>query len=494
MHEDINAFEDLEFGLKELLYALPEYEQAERYFKGREVEKYTTPLLRILLGGSEVDFNVNLAGRVVTAVTDRMGIAALNVTEDGEVSTVNAGSNEMSGSSGDTASQALNEQVWHANELDQEAPDLHEKATYFGDAYMFLWPTDDGGVEMYTNSPKTTRVFYDMESPRKKRFALKRWVDNNDFVRVNLYYDDWVVKYISVGQIYRHVGDTIAPDKMVTGSNATEFRPFVEDPDVDEHGVMENPIGEIPIYHFRTSRPYGRPEHYNAYGPQDAITKLVRTQMTITDFAAFPQRWALTETDTTGDDDLDWGSDDTQSPEDLESNMTSGSGRVWILDNMKAVGQFSAADVDQVLKPLDKFIELMAATTGTPLTYLNKVRGTSSTPLSGESQKQTDSMLVKKIEARQRSYGATWREVLSAALGILGYDATVTVQWESIQFQGDKETWEATQLQQESGVPVRQTLLERSYTPAEVESWGYTEDNPWGDRNPEDQEAQDGGV
>ena len=94
MDEGIDALKDLDYGLKELLDALPAYERAERYFKGREVEKYTTPALRILLGGSENDFNVNLAGRVVTAVTDRLGISALNVTEGSGYDTVGAYSNE----------------------------------------------------------------------------------------------------------------------------------------------------------------------------------------------------------------------------------------------------------------------------------------------------------------------------------------------------------------------------------------------------------------
>jgi hypothetical protein len=468
--EQINPHKDLEYGLKELCEALPGYKRAERYFRGTIEEKYTyRPLAKILLTGSENDFNVNLAGRVVTAVTDRLGISALNVTENGGYSTVDAVSNTTQGSSGgDNVVRALNELVWHDNELDQEAPDIHEKATYYGDCYLFVWPTEDAeGVEIYMNNPKTTRVFYESDSPRKKRFALKRWVDSHDYVRVNLYYPEWVVKFISTSP-------------GVSGENAGEFRVYNEDPDVNEDGVMPNPIHEIPIYHFRTARPYGRPEHFNAYGPQDAITKLVRTQMTVTDFAAFPQRYALTETNALGDDDIDWGDDPTQSPEDLNSQLTSRPGNVWVLDKMKEVGQFTAADVDQILRPLDKFIELMASTTGTPLTYLHKVRGTSSTPLSGESQKQTDVMLIKKIEARQRSYGATWREALSAALRILGYDATVTVQWEPLQFQDDKETWEATKFQQEAGVPRRQTLLERGYTEAMVESWGYTEEEPNG--------------
>src|SRR3546814_14473774 len=89
--------------------------------------------------------------------------------------------------------------------------------------------------------------------------------------------------------------------------------------------------------------------------------------MSTSDFAAFPQRWALQETGTTTDDDLDWdegdGGDaaDEKNPVDLQSQLISGPGRIWPLRNMKAVGQFSAADVAQFLKPITTLTGLMAA-------------------------------------------------------------------------------------------------------------------------------------
>src|SRR3546814_20249162 len=92
-----------------------------------------------------------------------------------------------------------------------------------------------------------------------------------------------------------------------------------------------------------------------------ALTKLVTNMMSTSDFAAFPQRWALQETGTTTDDDLDWdegdGGDaaDEKNPVDLQSQLISGPGRIWPLRNMKAVGQFSAAAVAQFLKPINTF-------------------------------------------------------------------------------------------------------------------------------------------
>src|SRR5690606_10085594 len=120
--------------------------------------------------------------------------------------------------------------------------------------------------------------------------------------------------------------------------------------------------------------------------------------------------------------DINWGDDVTRSPEDAQSNVGSGPGRFWLLDNIDKFGQFPAADADQFLKSLDKFIGLMSAATSTPLSYLHKVRGTSNPPLSGASQKQTDGILLKKVDARKRSYGATWREALQFAMSILGYE------------------------------------------------------------------------
>lgn len=484
---DINPMDDLKIGLDEIRKALPGYERAEKYFLGTAEEKFISRELRKLLTGSETDFNVNLAGRVVGAVTDRLEIAAITAAPAGiaghvaSMDSVRQVTNETASSSGGESdlTWVLNEKVWHHNELDIEAPEVHEKATYFGDSYLFVWPSDEEdadsdlplGVDVFFNSPVGCRMLYEVENPRRPRVYVKKWEMNNGFKRVNLYYPDYIVKFIST-------------TKKSRGDKVADYRPVmsVEDPDVDDFGVAENPYGEIPAFHFRTARPYGRPEHEGAYGPQDAITKLVKSQMTVSDFAAYPQRYALGETGVGSDDDFDWDDDrDGANPEDLASNFVSGPGRVWVLKGTQAVGQFASADIQQVIQPLDKFIELMASVTGTPLSYLHKVRGTSSTPLSGESQKQTEVMLVKKIAARQRSYAATWRKAMQFALRILGHDdAVVTVQWAATMQSNDKQTWDGVLSQQAAGVTKRQTLLEQGYTVAQVDSWGYTEDEPNG--------------
>lgn len=473
-----NPEKDLERGLKEMLRALSDYKTAKRYYDGDEGEKYISDILRRALSGSANDFYVNLAPRVVHAVTDRLEIAALTVTTDGGVpESVDANEDSLTSDSNQsqhTAVEKLNQDVWHQNELDQEAPDVHLKAGIYGDSYLFMWPNDDGGLDVFMHEPFGVRVFYDTENPRHIKMAIHWWETDDNHVRVNLWYPDWCVKFRT----------KTGRSRGLTSQNFVRY----VDADTDEDGIMENVLGRVPFWHFRTARPYGTPLHKNAYGPQDAVTKSVRAMMTIMDFASFPQRWALGETGAGSDEDFVWDDDDTV-PEDLASELISGPGRVWFLKNVKNVGQFSEANIDQVIKPLDKFIEMMAATTGTPMTYLNKVRGTASTPLSGASQRELEAAHLHKVRSIQRSFGSTWRALLSFALEYLGEaSATVTVQWSPAYFRDDKETWDAVLSQQAAGVPKRVTLMEQSYTEAEVESWGYTEEEPNG---PKEVQAED---
>lgn len=486
--DDHDLAGDLAHALDDLDSAQPGYEKAEAYYTGEAEERFLSPTIRALLSGSDNDFRINLAGRVVDAVLDRLQIAALTaekntitVEGDSEVETSSpaGGVDDISEALDDPedsqATHILNEVVWHGNDLDLEAPELHTKVESLGDAYLFVWPRTDEqgrtvGVDVHVNSPQSVRVFYDEENPRRKRFAVKKWRHGKQ-VRVNLYYPGtpgFLVKLVS--------------RKDQAGSSAEQFEPYVDE-HTDEHGVVEFPWDweELPFFHFRIGgRPYGSPEHAQAYGPQDALTKLVNSMMSAADMSAFPQRYALLDPQATSDDDLDWDDDDDVAPEELESQLISGPGRVWMLRYVKQVGQFATTDLGQFLDPMNWFAEAMASVTGTPISYFRQVFGDRAMPASGASQRQGSAAFTSKVNARQAAIAASWREAMGFALKLLGVEATVTVRWKPPEVISTKEEWEAVKAKQEAGVPVRQTLLEVGYTEAEVTSWGYTEESPDG--------------
>lgn len=443
---------DLMPALAELRAARPAYEKAEAYYEGEAPEKFPSQKVQRLLSSSTDGFAPNLAARPVDAVLDRLEIAAVVCEPDEHTAVFRA-------------------KVWDPNELDIEMPQIHENTLEYGDAYLFVWPgehEDDEGqpaaVDVFYNSPLTTRIIYDPENPRKKKLVIKTWcegVDDKQRTRVNLYYLDHFEKWIT--------------KEGAKGDKAEDFERYIDD-DTDDDGVIDNPYDEIPWFHYRTRRPYGRPEHKRAYGPQDAVTKLVVNQMAASDFAAFPQRAGLLDPTASSDDDVDWGEDNETDPEDRDSQLVAHPGSLWTLRGYKELMEFSAADPDAFLKPIGMHTRFMSATTTTPFRWFDP----SGDVPSGESIRADDAPLVKKINARQRSFGATDSDAFEFALRILGITAKVTVQWAPAQTTGDLEFWQAVREKQACGVPVRQSLLEAGYTDRQVAAWGYTEEQPDG--------------
>ncbi|CAO5167234.1 hypothetical protein FAIPA1_20008 [Frankia sp. AiPs1] len=84
---------------------------------------------------------INLARRPVDAVLDRLKLVGVTVTDD-------------------DATAWLAEQ-WTRNEMVLKARQVHRAAGMYGDAYLLVWPSeaDDGQVDIFYDSPLTTRVF-----------------------------------------------------------------------------------------------------------------------------------------------------------------------------------------------------------------------------------------------------------------------------------------------------------------------------------------------
>ncbi|MFB7244635.1 phage portal protein [Streptomyces populi] len=440
---------DLMYGIKELTGARPAYDQAALYYDGKVPEVFTSLRIRRALAARHVDFDLNFAKTPVDAVTDRLEIAGITGKDDEQT--------------------ALISQIWQDNQLDLEMPDVFRRAGEYGDAYLMVLPVEDGDgkvvrVEMFYNSPQTVRVIYDEENPRRKAFTIKRWCDG-PYLRAEVQYDDRTERW------------TTSADSR--GEQPGDWQPWPADPEDPESWVIEHEWGEQPTFHFRTDRPYGTPEHYGAYGPQNAITKLQSTHMGTVDYQGFPQRYALTETANTdtsdlepGDfDDGDWPQDDRGTgPSDSgdDSSLKAGPGEMMLLRGFKAVGQFDAAQPNVFLDPITFNVRAMAVICTTPLHLFDP----SGDQPSGQSVRAQDAPFTKKVSNRQLSYGATVREAFVFALRRLGIaDPVVTVHWKPAETIDDVEGWQTVQAKIAAGVPRRQALVEAGYRSEQVDSW-----------------------
>ncbi len=459
---------DLQHGLDELKNAADAYRKAEQYFEDTVPEVFASLRLRRAMAATGTDFRINFARIPVTSVVNRLEISSTTCPSDDDAT-------------------AWIERQWASNELDLEGPNFHLRACEFGDAYAIVWPaevdtpaTDDfvapdadrgagtadqSDVEISYNSPLCCRIIYDPEHERRKAFAIKRWTTTTGAVRVDLYYADRLERY------------TTKPD--TANPIAADFFQYHDD-DIDDAWPATNPYSEVPVFHFRTDRPYGTPQHKGFYGTQNALRKLFISHMATVDYQAFQQRYALTagESDSSeaaaGDEDeFSFADDATGATKTTggssQSQLNAGAGELWWMRGVTAVGAFPTSDPDVFMKPAKDYLRFGAQATDTPVRLFDALTGQQP---SAASQKEADGPHTKKVRNLALSFGGTWQDIWECALRMAGFPTLrVVVTWAPPSHVSGLEGWQTVLAQIEAGVPPRVALHEAGYTNEQITGW-----------------------
>lgn len=400
------------------------YRVAEAYYKGTNPETFASAKLAHIMRTTKQTTTHNYCRVIVDAVLNRLEVA--NIVCDTQ------------------KAQAKVNEVWENNELSLEAYEIHRNALAYGDSYALVWPDENGAVQISYNSPRTTALVYDPENPRKKLYAVKMWTEpdlknmGKTQTRLNIYTPNYIHKY------------------------ATQSETVTEGTQWSNVGREDNPFGEVPVFHFRTHRPYGKPEHFEAYGPQDDMNKLVATHMFTVDYQGAPQRYALAMQGEA--DAVDFGDDETER-ENLNS-LRSAPGDLWYLKGIHNVGQFQPADPKVFWEPIKNLKESMAALTDTPFHYLE--RGLSGVS-GGEALRVSEAPLLKKVADRQTSFGTTWREVFLFVLKIEEISARIEVKWDLVESMDALGQWDVMLKKINAGLSHRQALREAGYEESDIE-------------------------
>lgn len=471
---------DLVKGYQELQAALPGYGQADLMYDGDIEEVFTSPFVRRLLNRAGVESleHFNYAHIPVDAIADRLRILSITAVDTEAVAAEQ--NNATAGTSGSPVVDAANKALANLikrNQIVAEFDGLHLQVSKYGDAYLFVWPvTDDAGrtvgdVDIMVNSPTTVRALYNDENPLLIDFVIKSWTipDPEDprgiLIRANLYYDDHFERWVTIPKL--------------DGSDIEHWVEFEQEAD-DEGGVeavaaSENyppGVDRVPFFHLRNFRPYGRPEHRNAYGPQQLIHKLVEAQAATIDFQTFPQRYLLM--DPKADDfmqnltDPFNSEDDAEDPEDPgnATQMRGDPAAIWRIYGAANAGEFGVANPENFLNPVDRYIRMMSETTGTPMFEFGMTD-----PPSGEALRAAREPLDDKVGDRQDTYGDVEADAFEFALHLLGFDVNVTISWKPTSRVNDAAGWNGVNQKIAAGVPVPQALIEAGYPQEQVEEW-----------------------
>ena len=462
------SVEDVLTGWTAIEDALPDYVEAEEFYCGNVDEFFSSKKIADLVAQTGQPYRFNFAQKPITALLGRVELRSLTVPGDEDASNVI-------------------KDVYDANDMDAEYPDVFLTAFEYGDAYELVLPYDrdedgrvddlpgvgdddlaDVGVESILLAPKDCRLIYDPDNDRRKLFFIRRWditpadkdVKGSEMYRVELTYPDRVEVW--------ETSEGADPSKAESWFNA----------DNEPHD-----FGEIPVFHYRTAKPYGIPVHRNAYAPQLAINKMLITQLTTSDAAGWPQRYLLTDDGAVLDQQLDspdWASDENatataggylpgEGRSGVGSNMRGGPATMQVYTGTKEVGQFDAADTDVFfMGPAMKYIRIMAVLTDTPLHDLEQ----SIIPPSGESRRVAEQPLVNKARYMQKRFRATVSEQWRFTLRLKGLSVRqIDVRWRPAYSADDTHDWQVVQLKQLTGVPTDQTLMEVGYEAEQVRRW-----------------------
>jgi hypothetical protein len=448
---------DLAAAYEDLTEARPAYAKAQAYYDGDVDEIYASDAVARILAKSNLDEidELNFARIPVRAVLNRLHVTSVSTGDD-------------------VADEAIADLVT-LNQLDQELPGLLEKACSLGDAYMMVWPNLDAGgqivsVGMTVHSPTTVRVIYDEEHPLQVRLAVKSWcvgAGEHETVRADLYYPPRTGPGgESVSRVERYVW---AKGKRAQGRKG--WQPYSGD---GQPAVITHPYG-FPFHHFRTARPYGRPEHYGAYGAQALINKLVVSHAAVIDYESLPQKYGLIDpaVDQPGqqaDFDPDYPEDTNATPEEADnlSQLSSDPGEFWQLQGYRSVGQFEAANPSVFMDPLDRYVKAMSQVTETPFHLFDSTGD----QMSGASRREANAPLIARVDHLQHAFGPVAEDAFEHALALLGFDdVTVQVRWQPPQQIDDAEGWATVDAKVAAGVPRRQALIETGRDPEQVDGW-----------------------
>jgi hypothetical protein len=369
---------DIERAYKALVGKLAEYNLLFQYADGEQPLIYSTAKLQATFKNLNARFQQNWISVIVDSALDRLAFKGW--------------------SSEDTAIVDGLALLFDQCQIAIEADDAHEGALITHEAFIIVWKDDEDGIQVYYNDPRMCHVFYDSDNPKKKEFAAKWYVDQEKKYHMVLYYPEKIEYYVS---------ETV---KNGVPKNAAAFK-------VEEETKV-NPFNEIPVFHFRTDRRGKNSDITNVLTLQDAINKLLADMMVAAEFAAYRQRWIITNADTSG--------------------LKNGANEIWSIPagdgvgQQSQVGEFPESNLTNFLNSIDKLANSIAIISRTPKHYFYSTGSN----ISGEALLAMESPLVAKVERHQKNFGVTWMEIGSFLGKLSGIDVPkdkIKLVWEPAQ-------------------------------------------------------------
>lgn len=332
------------------------YSEYWDYYDGRHPLVYSNSRLKEVFGRDNVNFSQNWCAVVVDSVLDRVNLNQLSVMKD-------------------EARTTLLSDMTAETELALDAEDVHKAALVCGESFIIAEENEDGEIDAYYNDPRNVHAFYREDKPREMLFAAKWWVGEDKKRYLTLYYPDHFEFWMS----------NSAASNISTGKSLVPVPGY-------EDGWPISEYPRIPVFHFRRERRGVRSIMDNIIGPQSAFNKLFSDMMVSAEFAAFKQRWIISNSDT---DAL------KNSPNEIWTIPASAEG-----EQSTQVGEFGETDLGNYTASMEAIAQNISRISRLPRHYFMTTGGDPS----GEALIAMEAPLNKNVTRFINNVSVTWRK------------------------------------------------------------------------------------
>lgn len=330
-------------------------------------------------------------------------------------------------------------QAWLNNEMDEGQHLIHTEELAIRRGFVLVWARPDGSPSISVESALDTAVERDPVT-REVTAAAKRWVADNK-AHAMLFEPHQITGYMSHASV--PTGGVVPPEGWQVSRS------------------IPNPLGVVPVVPFvnrgRLLDVDGVSEMEPVLDLADALNKLTADLMVSSEFFARPRRW-VTGLEVEEDDD-----GNPVNPFGTEAR------RVWQSESPETrFGEFGATNLAGYSSAVAIITQQIGALTGLPPHYLG-LHGDQ--PASADAIRSSESSLVSKAVARQRTFGKSWAQVaaLVSMVSTGRRPAIVKPVWASPETRTPAQAADAAAKLVAAGiVPVEQALDDLGYSPEQV--------------------------
>jgi hypothetical protein len=413
------------------------YSDNFNYYDGDQPVMYSTQAMREVFRNLDARFTLNFCAVVIDAVKERIAFKGYTVKDQ-------------------TANTALSDLLTDQDLLN-EADETHEAALVCGEAFVIVWPQLDGTgqetgrAEIFYNDPRNVAVFYDPANPKQAAFAGKMWSDDTQYHHMTIYYPDHLEYYV-----------TQKASETSGGSDISE-KSFT--PDLSRAGVVVNgseitwPLNpyapDLPVFHFQLEKRIVKSDIKNVIPLQNGMNKLMADMMITSEFAAWPQRYIISQADTTA----------LQVKPGTILNIPAGLQG----EQASSAGEFQAAPLSNYLDGVDKLIGYTSSITNTPKHYFDP----SGDAPSGEALIAMEAPLNKKAQDRIDKFSPVWQRIAAFALRIQGMTVNprdITVNFAAPETVQPKTQADIIKTNVDSTIPLETALKKAGWSDTEIEA------------------------